>query len=106
MPKCAYGAAHHLLIHLIFFSLVSLVHTYYFRHGRPKQFATVCGIIFSGFGSLCFLLASLLNVDIILYIGIGFMGGLAVATGMEGFLDFCVGCVIFKYGILLGIIPK
>lgn len=69
------------------------------RHGRPKQFATMCGVMFSGLGSLFFLL----GID---YAGTAFMGGLAIASGMEGFLDFCVGCVMFKYGIKLGLIPK
>lgn len=72
------------------------------RHGRPKQFATMCGIMFSGLGSLFYVL-KFPHHD---YVGTAFMGGLAMASGMEGFLDFCLGCVIFKYGIKLGIIPK
>jgi glutaredoxin len=73
------------------------------RHGRPKQFATMCGIMFSGLGALFYVLHFLPYHD---YIGTAFMGGLAVASGMEGFLDFCLGCVFFKYGIKLGLIPK
>lgn len=72
------------------------------RHGRPKQFATMCGVMFSGLGSF-FYVMNFPNHD---YVGTAFMGGLAIASGMEGFLDFCVGCVIFKYGIKLGLIPK
>lgn len=72
------------------------------RHGRPKQFATMCGIMFSGLGSLFYVL----NFPHHDYVGAAFMGGLAIASGMEGFLDFCLGCVIFKYGIKLGLIPK
>ncbi len=72
------------------------------RHGRPKQFATMCGVMFSGLGSLFFVL-DFPNHD---YVGTAFMGGLSVAAGMEGFLDFCLGCVMFKYGIKLGLIPK
>jgi hypothetical protein len=72
------------------------------RHGRPKQFATMCGIMFSGLGSLFYVLPFPYHD----YIGIGFMAALAIASGMEGFLDFCLGCVFFKYGILLGVIPK
>mmetsp|Transcript_42737 Transcript_42737/g.103372 ORF Transcript_42737/g.103372 Transcript_42737/m.103372 type:complete len:375 (+) Transcript_42737:126-1250(+) len=69
------------------------------RMGRPKQFATCCGIIFSGLGSLAFLIPFPYH-DIV---GSAFMGGLAVAAGMEGFLDFCVGCVMFRIGVKLGI---
>jgi glutaredoxin len=72
------------------------------RHGRPKQFATMCGVMFSGLGALCFIL----NTERSKYAGSAFMGGLAIASGMEGFLDFCVGCVMFKYGMKLGLIPK
>lgn len=69
------------------------------RMGRPKQFATVCGVMFSGLGSL-FYIVKFPGHDIV---GSVFMGGLAVATFMEGFLDFCVGCVFFHLGIKLGI---
>lgn len=69
------------------------------RMGKPKQFATCCGILFSGLGALFFLLP-FPGHDIV---GSAFMGGLAVATGMEGFLDFCVGCLFFRIGVNLGI---
>ncbi|KAL3944922.1 MAG: hypothetical protein SGBAC_001013 [Bacillariaceae sp.] len=69
------------------------------RMGRPKQFATCCGIMFSALGSLGFLMQFPYH-DIV---GSAFMGGLAVATGMEGFLDFCVGCLVFRIGVKLGI---
>jgi hypothetical protein len=69
------------------------------RMGRPKQFATCCGIIFSWLGSL-FYLVHFPGHDIV---GSVFMGGLAGAAFMEGFLDFCVGCVFFRIGIKVGI---
>ena len=69
------------------------------RAGRPKQFACVCGLTFSLLGSV-FHLAGL---DIV---GSLFIFGLAGATGMEGFLDFCLGCVFFRIGIQCGLIPK
>jgi glutaredoxin len=72
------------------------------RMGRPKQFACCCGIIFSGIGSLCYLV-TFPGHDIV---GSVFMGGLAVAAFMEGFLGFCVGCVIFRIGIKVGIFKK
>ena len=40
------------------------------------------------------------------YVGAAFCAMLAGASGMEGFLDFCLGCVFFKIGIQLGIFPK
>jgi glutaredoxin 3 len=69
------------------------------RMGRPKQFASCCGIIFSWLGSLCYLV-TFPGHDIV---GSVFMGGLAGACFMEGFLDFCVGCVFFRIGVKLGI---
>jgi glutaredoxin 3 len=72
------------------------------RMGRPKQFATCCGIIFSWLGSLCYLV-TFPGHDIA---GSVYMGGLAGATFMEGFLDFCVGCVFFRIGIKLGIFKR
>ena len=72
------------------------------RHGRPKQFATMCGMLFAALGSLMFLIPFEYHD----YVAMVFMGGLAIACGMEGFLDFCVGCTIFKWGIKLGIIRK
>lgn len=69
------------------------------RAGRPKQFATMCGVMFALGGALGFATGN--NV-----VGIGFMTGLACATGMEGFLDFCVGCVFFRIGVDIGLIPK
>jgi glutaredoxin-related protein len=72
------------------------------RVGRPKQFASCCGLMFAMLGSIFYLLPFYgCNVA-----GSVFMGGLAIASGMEGFLDFCVGCVIFKFGVQLGAIPK
>ena len=69
------------------------------RMGRPKQFATCCGIAFSGLASLAFLLP-FPGHDVV---GSAFMTALAVATGMEGFLDFCVGCLVFRLGVKFGI---
>jgi hypothetical protein len=67
--------------------------------GRPKQFATIRGIAFSGLGSLFFLLQfPRHNV-----VGSVFMGGLAGASGMEGFLDFWVGSVIFRMRVELSV---
>lgn len=69
------------------------------RMGRPKQFATVLGLLLSALGSIAFLLSFPYND----HVGSAFMGSLAIASGTEGFLDFCVGCTIFRLGVKLGI---
>lgn len=69
------------------------------RAGRPKQFAALCGTMFSFLGSLFYFL----GFSVSTYIGQGFMLGLAIASGMEGLIDFCLGCYFFKIGIQLGI---
>ncbi|CAB9529754.1 Glutaredoxin-2, mitochondrial [Seminavis robusta] len=65
-----------------------------FRPGAPKQFATVCGMMFSGLGAAMFLNNSA-------EIGCGFMSVLALCAGMEGFLDFCLGCKFYAIGEFL-----
>ena len=72
------------------------------RVGRPKQFAACCGFLFCLCGSLGYLIPFPGHN----YVGAGFYAGLALASGMEGFLDFCLGCVFFRLGINLGLIPK
>ncbi|CAJ1952184.1 unnamed protein product [Cylindrotheca closterium] len=68
------------------------------RMGKPKQFATCLGLLFSVLGSFAFLAPFPYND----YVGSAFMAGLAIATGLEGFLDFCIGCFIFRIGVKLG----
>jgi glutaredoxin len=65
------------------------------RMGRPKQFATMLGVVFSTLGSI-FYLVTFPYSDIV---GSVFMGGLAYATFLEGFLDFCIGCTMFQLGV-------
>jgi Domain of unknown function (DUF4395) len=72
------------------------------RSGRPKQFAACCGLLFSLLGSV-FYLIPLPYHDVV---GSVFIGILALCSGMEGFLDFCLGCVFFRIGLQLKIIPK
>jgi len=71
------------------------------RAGRPKQFASMCGLMFSLLGA-AFYASGLLNG----IVGSVFIAGLALACGMEGFADYCLGCVFFRIGIQCGIIPK
>jgi glutaredoxin 3 len=72
------------------------------RLGRPKQFAACCGFLFAFLSTVCFCIPFPAHE----YLGAVFILGLAIATGMEGFFDFCLGCVFFKVGMQLGIIPK
>mmetsp|Transcript_26567 Transcript_26567/g.61032 ORF Transcript_26567/g.61032 Transcript_26567/m.61032 type:complete len:971 (+) Transcript_26567:150-3062(+) len=72
-----------------------------FRPGPPKQFAAFCGLFFSFLGTL-FYFVDFEGHDIV---GAIWMGMLAFAAGLEGFLDFCLGCLFFGFGIQFGLIP-
>ncbi|KAL7580306.1 hypothetical protein ACA910_004342 [Epithemia clementina (nom. ined.)] len=72
-----------------------------FRPGPPKQFASFCGLFFS-FGAVLFYFLDFEGHDIV---GAVWMGMLACAAGLEAFLDFCLGCVFFGFGIQFGLIP-
>jgi len=54
------------------------------KHGRPLQFAAMCGLLMSGLASVCFLL----HTRVSNYVGVAFLGGITVAAGMASFLDF------------------
>jgi glutaredoxin 3 len=62
------------------------------RPGASKQFATLCGTCFSLGASTFFLQKNPTY-------GAAVLGVLSVASGMEGFFDFCVGCVFFEMGV-------
>jgi glutaredoxin len=72
------------------------------RVGRPKQFASLCGFL------LAFLASILYAIPLYGFSLAGsiVLGILALASGLEGFLDYCLGCTIFKYGVKLGIVSK
>lgn len=72
-----------------------------FRPGPPKQFASFCGLFFSLLGTI-FYFVDFHYHDVV---GAVWMGMLAGAAGMEGFLDFCLGCVFYGLGIQFGLIP-
>uniref|UniRef100_A0A7S2TLB4 Hemerythrin-like domain-containing protein n=1 Tax=Lotharella oceanica TaxID=641309 RepID=A0A7S2TLB4_9EUKA len=61
--------------------------------GPPKQFAALCGIMFSGAAAIGYFYGPF-------YVGPIFHFGLAGAAGMEGFLGFCIGCEMFRLIIL------
>jgi glutaredoxin len=70
------------------------------RLGRPKQFATFLGTTLAILASV-FYAVDFPYSDIV---GSVLLGCLAVATFMEGFLDYCVGCTIFRWGVNLGLL--
>jgi len=72
------------------------------RSGRPKQFASCCGFLFAMLASV-FYLAPFPYHE---YVGSLFMIILSICCGMEGFFDFCLGCVFFKIGLQLKLIPR
>jgi glutaredoxin len=69
------------------------------RMGKPKQFAACCGFTFALLGSLFYSL----SFDHHNLVGAGSMAMLSIACGMEGFIDFCLGCFFFKIGIQIGV---
>jgi glutaredoxin len=72
-----------------------------FRPGPPKQFASACGIMFSGLGTLFYFVEFRGHQ----YVGCAFMAGLAGASGLEWTIDFCLGCKFFAIGIYMNLIP-
>lgn len=70
------------------------------RNGRPKQFATFLGTTLAILGSV-FFAVDFPHSDTV---GSVLIGCLAVATFMEGFLDYCVGCTLFRWGVKFGIL--
>jgi len=69
------------------------------RPGPPKQFASSCGLLFAVLGT-GFYFGGLTIV------GAVFMSMLAIATGMEGFGNFCLGCFFFSKCIRYGLVPE
>ncbi|KAG1668505.1 hypothetical protein FOA52_012099 [Chlamydomonas sp. UWO 241] len=75
-----------------------------FRPGPPKQFAALCGVMFAVISTtfyLCSVYAKGLH-----WVGLAFSAMLAVATGLECFLGFCLGCFFFGLMIQFGLMPK
>ncbi len=72
-----------------------------FRPGPPKQFASLCGVMFSGLGTLFYFW----DFEHHEWVGMAFMAGLAGASGLEWMFDFCLGCKFYAIGIYLGLIP-
>ena len=68
------------------------------RPGPPKQFASACGLLFS-------LLATIFYFTSLKIVGSVFCSVLALACGLEGFCDFCLGCFFFSKCIRYGFVP-
>jgi glutaredoxin len=72
------------------------------RAGRPKQFATMFGLLVSILASISYLIPFVGHT----MVGSVFVGLLAIALEIDGIFDYCLGCTIFKWGVKLGIISK
>ncbi|CAM9147713.1 unnamed protein product [Sphacelaria rigidula] len=65
--------------------------------GASKQFANLCGIFMAFMAWLLLLLDYTIAAQV-------FLIGLAVATALQGFINFCLGCYIFKYLLRWGLV--
>lgn len=65
--------------------------------GNPKQFATLCGVMFSTMATAAHFSG---NTDA----GAMVAGALMCAAGMEGLFDFCLGCQFYGMGVKMGLI--
>lgn len=72
-----------------------------FRAGPPKQFASLCGVMFTTLSTV-FFFVHFKDHDIVGAVWIAMLAG---AAGLEGFLDFCLGCLFYGFGIQFGLIP-
>jgi len=81
--------------------------------GPPKQFAALCGVIFSGLATLFLWLGQGLssndsnehgNPFPYYFIGQFILFFLCIAASLEGFLNFCIGCKC--YGLIQMALPK
>lgn len=72
-----------------------------FKPGPPKQFASFCGVFFSLVATL-FYFVDFEGHEIAGAIVLAMLAG---AAGMEAFLDFCLGCLFFSWGIKFGVFP-
>ncbi|CAN0118074.1 unnamed protein product [Ascophyllum nodosum] len=70
-----------------------------FSAGPSKQFANLCGIFMA-----CLAWAFLLGDEPI--VAQIFLGMLAAAAFLQGFLDFCLGCVIFELLLKYGLVSR
>lgn len=60
-----------------------------FKPGPPKQFASFCGVMFSTVSVCCFFTGHELWGAVVIAM-------LAGAAGLEGFVGFCLGCLVSR----------
>jgi len=76
--------------------------------GPPKQFAALCGVIFSGLATLFLFLGDegqwgAGNGEGFTVTARVILGCLIVAAGLEAFFGICAGCIMFSYMVKLGL---
>ena len=69
-----------------------------FKPGPPKQFAALCGVCFSAVAVACYFTGHEVWGAVVVAM-------LAGASGLEGFVGFCLGCLFYSWGIQFGLIP-
>mmetsp|Transcript_19267 Transcript_19267/g.32174 ORF Transcript_19267/g.32174 Transcript_19267/m.32174 type:complete len:928 (-) Transcript_19267:1082-3865(-) len=69
-----------------------------FKPGAPKQFASLCGTMFSLVAVCCLFTGHPIPGAVVLGLLLG-------AAFLEGFVGFCVGCLFFGLGVQFGIFP-
>ncbi|KAL6074286.1 Glutaredoxin domain-containing protein [Balamuthia mandrillaris] len=75
--------------------------------GPPKQFAALCGFLFSAIATALLFIAEEGGCGEGCYIaGSAVLGFLSFAAFLESVFDFCVGCVFFGIFVKMGIVPR
>eukprot|EP01083_Nonionella_stella_P011201 31848_1 len=67
--------------------------------GAPKQFASLCGLMFSGSTFLCFAYDQIT-------IGCVILSVLFICALLESVMDLCVGCFVFGYLVRFSVVPS
>eukprot|EP00903_Cladosiphon_okamuranus_P016395 g15119.t1 len=67
--------------------------------GPSRQFANLCGVFFAGVAWACLVGDKPIGAQIMLAI-------LAMAAFLQGFLNFCAGCVVFGYLMKFGLVSE
>ncbi|KAG2497195.1 hypothetical protein HYH03_004784 [Edaphochlamys debaryana] len=70
--------------------------------GPPKQFASLCGLMFSTLSFFFFMVS--IHEDKLNIVGLSFACALGAASLMEWALDFCLGCWMFGMMIKFGLV--
>ena len=79
-------------------TVITAPYTPRFKPGPPKQFAAFCGVCFSAVAVACYFNGHEVWGAVVIAM-------LACASGLEGFIGFCLGCLFYGWGIQFGLIP-